>query len=284
MDTISIVGRIKEGFKIWRKGWLSFILAEILLSFAFTIFLIPAIVGAASIADYFGGGSIFSATISSFAVMVLGIAFNFLIVGTMCGLGKELIEIEDTRAENTLHYIKNYGLKFAAIGLIISAVVFGPFIAVGLLLTFLNILTVTSLNIVEGIALGIFAFLVGFFLFVPFSLAIPACLIDDIGIKESVENSFQVFKKNPTTLIGLLGSFVLIFLALFSPLIGLIVMPKNNIIPVLAVALPIFGVIAFFGSLFVLFPVMCITFTKFYYDYSPQKKDVSEEESPIRLF
>jgi hypothetical protein len=127
---VSIIKRIVEGFKIWRKGWLSFILAVILLSLAFTVFLIPAMFGVTSIADYFGNGSIVSVVIIAVAITVLAITFNFVVIGTMCGLGKELIEIEDTRAENTLHYIKSYGLKFAAIGLIVTTIVLGPFIVV----------------------------------------------------------------------------------------------------------------------------------------------------------
>lgn len=288
MNAISVVGRIKEGFKIWRTGWLSFILAVILLSFVFMIVMIPVgfgIAGIAGIGDYFGESSI-SIAITAFTVIVFVSAFNFIVIGTMCGLGKELIEIEDTRAENTLHYIKSYGLRFAALGIIIAAVVIGPFIVVGLTLTFINILPGTSLNLWTGAAIGIFSFLVAFFLFVPFALSIPACLIEDIGPIESIKTSFDAFRKNPKTISVLLASFIVIFVALLAiPIIGVIGLVQTPFAVILAGVLGIFAVIAFFVSIFVILPVMCITFTKLYYDYKiPRKEDVSEEESPISLF
>lgn len=288
MNAISVVGRIKEGFKIWRKGWLSFILAVILLSFVFIIVLIPisfGIAGIEGIGDYFGESSI-SGAIIAFTVIVVGSAFNFIVIGTMCGLGKEIIEIEDTRAENTLNYIKSYGLRFAAIGIIIAAVVIGPFIVVGLTLNFINIFPVTSLHLWTGVAVGVFSFIVAFFLFVPFALSIPACLIEDIGPIESIKISFLAFRKNPKTISVLLASFIVIFVALLAlPVIGLIGLVQIPFAVILASVLGIFTMIAFFVSIFVILPVMCITFTKLYYDFKiPRKEEVSEEESPISLF
>ncbi len=282
---VSIIKRIKEGFKIWRKGWLSFILAVILLSIAFSIILIPALVGVASIASFFEGSIIFTGAIIGFAVISLVIMFNFIVIGTMCGLGKELIEIEDTRAENTLHYIRKYGLKFAAIGLIIAAVVFGPLIAVALVLFFLNILPVTSLDLVAGTAFIIIVFMVVFFLFAPFTLSIPACLIDNMGPIESIKSSFRAFRKDTKTILALLGLFTIIFVALlFLPVIGLIGITQTTTIAVLSGVLAIISVVASFISLFVILPVICVTFTKLYYDYKlPEKEEVSEEDLPIRL-
>ncbi|MCK5588149.1 MAG: hypothetical protein KAI34_05455 [Candidatus Lokiarchaeota archaeon] len=284
---VLIFGQIKEGFKIWRKGWLSFILAVILLSIVFIVILIPALVGVATIASFIEGDIIFTGVIIGYAVISLAMMFNFVVIGTMCGLGKELIEIEDTRAENTLHYIKNYGLRFAAIGLIIATVVFGPFIVIGLVLSFLNILPGASLDLATGIVLGILIFLIAFFLFAPFTLSIPACLIEDIGPIESIKTSFQAFRKNPKTISVLLALFIIIFVALLAfPVIGFIIgLVQTPFAVILASVLGTFAVIAFFVSLFVILPVMCITFTKLYYDYKiPRKEEVSEEESPISLF
>ncbi|MFX1518336.1 MAG: hypothetical protein ACFFCD_00215 [Promethearchaeota archaeon] len=284
---VSIIERIVEGFKIWRKGWLSFILAVILLSFAFTVFLIPAMFGVTTIAGYFESGSIVSVAIIAFAITVLTIAFSFVVIGTICGLGKELIEIEDTRAENTLHYIKSYGLKFAAIGLIITTIVLGPFIVVGIIFNFINILPIISSDLVAGIAFVIIIFIVAFFLFAPFTLAIPACLIeDDVGPSVSIKNSFHAFRKDPKTISGLLASFIIIFVALLIlPIIGLIGITEATSLLLLVSILGVFTAIGFFVSLFIVLPVMCVTFTKLYYDYKiPEKEEVSEEESPISLF
>lgn len=288
MNKISVIRRIKEGFKIWRKGWLSFILAVILLSFVFIIVLIPVsfgIAGIAGIGVYFEE-SLISVAITAFTVTVFGIAFNFIVIGTMCGLGKELIEIEDTRAENTLHYIKSFGLRFAAIGIIIGAVVIGPFMVVGITFAFINILPALSLNLWAGIAVSILSFIVVFFLFVPFALSIPACLIEDIGPIESIKTSFHAFRKNPKTISVLLASFIVIFVVLLAlPIIGLIIgFVQTPFAVILAGVLGTFAVIAFFVCIFVILPVMCVTFTKFYYDYKlPEKEEVSEEDLPIRL-
>jgi hypothetical protein len=248
-------------------------------------FGIAGIAGIAGIGDYFGE-SLISIAITAFMVIVFVSAFNFIVIGTMCGLGKELIEIEDTRAENTLHYIRSYGLRFAVIGIIIVATVIGPFIVVGLILGFINTITVTSLNPWTGIAVGIFSIIVIFFLFVPFALSIPACLIEDIGPIESIKNSFHAFRKNPKTISVLLASFLVIFFALLAlPIIGLIGSFQTPSALIVAGVLGIFTMIAFFVCIFVILPVMCITFTKLYYDYKiPRKEEVSEEESPISLF
>lgn len=287
MNDISVVGRIIEGFKIWRKGWLSFILAVILLSFVFIIVLIPVsfgIAGIAGIGAYFGE-SVISIAITAFAVIIFIIAFIFIVIGTMCGLGKELIEIEDTRAENTLHYIKSYGLRFAAIGIIIAAVVIGPFMVVGLILSFINIMPVLSLNLWAGIAIGICSLVVAFFLFAPFTLSIPACLIEDIGPIESIKTSFHAFRKHYKIISVLLASFIVIFVVLFVfPIIGLLGLLQSPFPVILAGILGTFTVIAFFVCIFAILPVMCVTFTKLYYDYKlPEKEEVSEEDLPIRL-
>ena len=122
-------------------------------------------------------------------------------------------------------------------------------------------------------------------MFAPFSLSIPACLIDDVGPIESMKRSYQLFRKEYKTILGMLGAFIAIFLALnFVPIIGLILTASNFGI-ILVGGLGIIAMIAFFISLFVVFPAMCIAFTKLYYDYHiPQAEEVSEEESPIRLF
>ena len=60
---------------------------------------------------------------------------------------------------------------------------------------------------------------------------------------------------------------------------------SSNFGIIFAGVLGIVAMFAFFISLFVVFPAMCIAFTKLYYDYHiPQAEEVSEEESPIRLF
>ncbi|MFB0544116.1 MAG: hypothetical protein ACETVN_00245, partial [Asgard group archaeon] len=107
MVNISISERIKEGFNIWKKGWLSFILAFIILIFVLLIAVVVIVVPIALIAYYFNdfedfedeGGIELSGSMESladFLGLILVIAVLFIFIGVMCGLGKELIEVEDT--------------------------------------------------------------------------------------------------------------------------------------------------------------------------------------------
>ncbi|MFX1465031.1 MAG: hypothetical protein ACFFA5_00970, partial [Promethearchaeota archaeon] len=93
-------------------------------------------------------------------------------------------------------------------------------------------------------------------------------------------------RRNPKTISVLLASFIVIFVALLVlPILGLIIgFVQSPFTVILAGVLGTFAVIAFFVCIFVILPVMCITFTKLYYDYKiPMKEEVSEEDLPIRL-
>ena len=288
MINTPITERIKEGFNIWKKGWLSFILALIILAFVLLIAVVIIIVPIVLIAYLFGDFEDFEEEIElsgsmesleEFLGLILVIVGIFIAIGVMCGLGKELIEVEDTKAENTLHYLKKYGLQFAAIGFIIGLVVAGPLFLIDFLLDDLAEKEVNDVSI-----FGILAGVVAFFLIAPFTLAIPAALIDDTGPVESVKTSVNLFRNDPKTILLLFGAFVVLVLAFVSPIVALGVMLDNDTITVLEAVLAVFAALGILVIIFVLPYVMCITFTKLYYDYRfSEKKEVSEEEAPVSL-
>ncbi len=292
MVNTPIIERIKEGFDIWKKGWLSFILALIILFFVLLIaalIIIVIVIAPILLFVYLFGDfedfeieielSGLMESLAEFVGLILVITAIFIAIGVMCGLGKELIEVEDTKAENTLHYLKKYGLKFAAIGFIIGLVVGGPLFLIDLLLDDLIEKEVNDVSV-----LSVLAGIVAFFLIAPFTLAIPAALIDDTGPVESVKTSVNLFRKDPKTILLLFGAFVGLVLAFVSPIIVLGVMLDNDSITVLEAILAVFAALGILVIIFVLPYVMCITFTKLYYDYRfPEKKEVSEEEAPVSL-
>ncbi len=292
MVNTPIIERIKEGFDIWKKGWLSFILALIILFFVLLIaalIIIVIVIAPILLFVYLFGDfedfeieielSGLMESLAEFVGLILVITAIFIAIGVMCGLGKELIEVEDTKAENTLHYLKKYGLKFAAIGFIIGLVVAGPLFLIDLLLDDLIEKEVNDVSV-----LSVLAGIVAFFLIAPFSLAIRAALIDDTGPVESVKTSVNLFRKDPKTILLLFGAFVGLVLAFVSPIIVLGVMLDNDSITVLEAILAVFAALGILVIIFVLPYVMCITFTKLYYDYRfPEKKEVSEEEAPVSL-
>ena len=288
MINTPITERIKEGFNIWKKGWLSFILALIILAFVLLIAVVIIIVPIVLIAYLFGDFEDFEEEIelsgsmeslAEFAGVILAIVGICIVIGIMCALGKELIEVEDTKAENTLHYLKKYGLQFAAIGFIIGLVVAGPLFLIDFLLDDLAEKEVNDVSI-----FGILAGVVAFFLIAPFTLAIPAALIDDTGPVESVKTSVNLFRNDPKTILLLFGAFVVLVLAFVSPIVALGVMLDNDTITVLEAILAVFAALGILVLIFVLPYVMCITFTKLYYDYRfPEKKEVSKEETPVSL-
>ncbi len=292
MVNTPIIERIKEGFDIWKKGWLSFILALIILFFVLLIaalIIIVIVIAPILLFVYLFGDfedfeieielSGLMESLAEFVGLILVITAIFIAIGVMCGLGKELIEVEDTKAENTLHYLKKYGLQFAAIGFIIGLVVGGPLFLIDLLLDDLIEKEVNDVSV-----LSVLAGIVAFFLIAPFTLAIPAALIDDTGPVESVKTSVNLFRKDPKTILLLFGAFVGLVLAFVSPIIVLGVMLDNDSITVLEAILAVFAALGILVIIFVLPYVMCITFTKLYYDYRfPEKKEVSEEEAPVSL-
>ncbi len=279
MATTSITVLLKEGFRIWKQGWLSFILSEILLFFALAILLVPTM----ATANYFGivreTSPAFLNPILASVMAIIGIIFYSLVMGSFCGLGKELIEFEDTRAENTLYYVKKHGLNFIGVGLVIAALTFVP-------LALMRLLLGLGTNFERLRGLVIIVFIIIFFLVAPFVISIPAAVIDESNAFESIKTSLNIFREDPKMVLGLFGFFTILFLLLLSPTLALTTrnaILTHRFIPVFTPAIP--AVIAFVCSLFVLFPMMSITFTKLYYDYKiPEKKQVSEEESPISLF
>ncbi|MFX1518334.1 MAG: hypothetical protein ACFFCD_00205 [Promethearchaeota archaeon] len=271
-NTPSIVERIKEGVQIWRTAWLSFILAEFLLFITLAVFFIPTM----AVAHYFG---LIIETytnvlnpLMAFVLTVFAVVFYSCVLGTICGLGKEIIEIEWTRAENTLHYIKKHGLKFVVIGFILAAIIFVPMTSTYFLLN--------ALSIGRWRGVGIFVFIITFFLLAPFILSMPILVVDDIGPVEAVKGSINIFRKDPRDVLLLFGFFATIFSVLLSSTIGLSIiigsfLKAQRFTPAISV------MIAFFCTIFIVVPVMCITFTKLYYDLTIQKrKEVSVKNSP----
>jgi hypothetical protein len=268
-ETLSTFGRIKEGFQIWRKAWLSFILAEILLFIILAVFFIPT----TAIARYFGliieTSTNFLEPLMAFLLTAFAVVFYSCVLGTICGLGKEVIEIEWTRAENTLYYIKKHGVQFIVIGLILAAIIFVPMTSTYVLLD------VLSIGRWRGI--GIFVVIITFFLLAPFILSMPIIVIENIGPVEAVKSSINIFRKDPRIVLLLFGFFAAIFLVLLNSTMGLSIIIGTTVTvqrftPVISV------MIVFFCTIFIVVPVMCITFTKLYYDFTIQKK----KEVPVK--
>ncbi len=284
IGNIPTIERIKEGFNIWKKGWLSFILAIILVGIVFLFLIVPI----ALLIEYFeeeGESTVLELEAIAISVLLIVIlSFIFILIGTMCGLGKELIEIEDTRAENSLHYLKNYGLQFTGIGLIISLVVFGPPLLIGFLFSEVRSNGEFQLSTNESIVFGVLVAIYFFLVLTPFTLSIPAALIDDSGPIESVKTSINLFRKDPKTILLLFGAFCAIFAILFTPVIVFAIIfgddPTSTEEAIIGASGGIAGVVAFI----MLFPVMLVALTKLYYDYKfPQKMEFPEEEPPVSL-
>ena len=279
MATTSITELLKEGFRIWKQGWLSFILSEILLFFAFSILLVPTM----ATANYLGiareTSPAFLNPILVSIMAIIGITFNSVVMGSFCGLGKELIEFEDTRAENTLYYVKKHGICFIGVGLVIAILIVVPLTLMRLFLS-----VGTNFEFLRGLA--IIVFIIIFFLLAPFVISIPAAVIDESNAIESIKTSVNFLREDPKMVLGVLGFFTILYFLLLSPTLALTTrnaILTHKFIPIFTPA--ILAVIAFVCFFLLLFPMMSITFTKLYYNYRiPKKKQVSEEESPISLF
>lgn len=279
MATTSIKELLKESFRIWKQGWLSFILSEVLLFFALAILLVPTMVTANYLGIARETSPAFLNPIFASIMAIIGITFNSVVMGSFCGLGKELIEFEDTRAENTLYYVKRHGSVFIGVGLIIAILIVVP---VTLMRFFLGVNT--NFGLLRGLA--IIFFIIIFFILAPFVISIPAAVIDDSNVIESIKTSINFLREDPKIVLGVLGFFTILYFLLLSPTLALTTrnaILTHRFIPVFTPA--ILSVIAFVCLVIVLFPMMSITFTKLYYNYRiPKKKQVSEEESPISLF
>ena len=205
----------------------------------------------------------------AFLLTAFAVVFYSCVLGTICGLGKEVIEIEWTRAENTLYYIKKHGVQFVVIGLILAAIIFVPMTSTYVLLD--------ALNIGRWRGVGIFVFIITFFLLAPFILSMPIIVIEDIGPVEAVKSSINIFRKDPRIVLLLFGFFAAIFLVLLNSTMGLSII-IGTIVTVQRFTPVISVMIVFFCTIFIVVPVMCITFTKLYYDFTIQKK----KEVPVK--
>ena len=136
----------------------------------------------------------------------------------------------------------------------------------------------------EAIIIGVLFAVYFFLVLAPFTLAIPAALIDDTGPVESLKTSVNLFRKDPKTILLLFGTFGAIFAVFFAPVIVFALMfgdnPTSTEDAIIGASGGIAGIVAFI----VLFPVMFIAFTKLYYDYRfPKKKEIPEEELTMSI-
>jgi len=234
MTTTSITELLKEGFRIWKQGWLSFILSEILLFFTLAILLAPTMVTANYLGIARETSPAFLNPILASIMAIIGTIFYSVVMGSFCGLGKELIEFEDTRAENTIYYVKKHGLSFIGVGLVIVVLTFVPLTLMRFLLGL-----GTNFELLRGLA--IIVFIIIFFLLAPFVISIPAAVIDESNAIESIKTSLNIFREDPKMVLGVFGFFTILYLLLLSPTLALTTrnaILTHRFIPVFTLAIP----------------------------------------------
>ncbi len=207
-------------------------------------------------------------------ILIPIITLFFMVVGSIYGMSKELVETGDTRAELAFSYFKNKFLTFASAGVLLTIIILVPPIAVW---GATSILSGYVIGYAARVTLSIFTFAWVFITVGLCAMVLPA-VVNGKGVQEAFKESFNLAINRFDRVFGLLCAVILLFVAMFSPIIigGVAVMLApdlalfafNPFSPVFGgmIAVMIWTVVSAFLWLLLLLPMTIIAFVKVYAD------------------
>lgn len=287
-DFNTILGDLKYSLKLaWNKA-LSYFLANmgmlLLIAIILGIVAIPILVAAVWVIgphNFAALGVAMStwATANPWVVGGIGllilvpfITLFFMVIGSIYGMSKELVETGDTRAELAFTYFRHKFISFASAGVLLTLIIIVPPIAVW---GATSILSGYVIGYAARVALSVFTFAWVFVTVGLCAMVLPA-VVNGKGVQEAFKESFNLAINRFDRVFGLLCAVLLLFIAMFSPIIisGVVVMlaPGINLFTFVPyspyfggmVAVLVWTVVSAFLWLLVLLPMTIISFVKVY--------------------
>jgi hypothetical protein len=287
-DFNTILGDLKYSLKLaWNKA-LSYFLANmgmlLLIAIILGIVAIPILVAAVWVIgphNFAAMGVAMSTWASAnpwlvggigMLILVPFITLFFMVIGSIYGMSKDLVETGDTRAELAFTYFRHKFIPFASAGVLLTLIIIAPPIAVW---GATSILGGYVISYAAQVALSIFTFAWVFITVGLCAMVLPA-VVNGKGVQEAFKESFNLAINRFDRVFGLLCANILLFVAMFSPIIigGVAVMlapgiglftfvPSSPFFGVM-VAVLVWTVVSAFLWLLVLLPMTIISFVKVY--------------------
>lgn len=276
-----IIDDLKSSLKLAKNNMLSYFLANlgmlVLVGFLLAIIVLPfaAIAIAAGPVFWADVGVNFSAMAVNSplalggAAMLIAVPFLSLfivVVGSIYGMSKDLVESGETKAELAFSWFKRKFLTFAGAGAILSLfIIFPP-----------AILSASVAYAMGGAVAGLASTLLAVFSFVWVfitvgltSLVLPA-VVNGAGVQDAFKESFKLSIERFDRVFGLWTAIVLLFFVSFAPVMvaGIAAMG----FPPLAIHNPLFALVGgwavFVAFLWILLllPMAIISFVKVYHE------------------
>jgi len=169
-------------------------------------------------------------TIGSLGLLILVpfAAAAFVVIGSIFGMSKEVVETGETKAESAFSWFRRKFLAFAGAGVILTLVIIVPQAIVYGLASWAMGFQVTG---VASISLSVFSFVYSF-ITVGFCLMVIPGVVNGQNVQDAFKQSFDLAKGNFERVFGLLSGLIVFFLLVYSPLIigGLLIGPNSAMV------------------------------------------------------
>ncbi|MBD3404706.1 MAG: hypothetical protein GF411_01065 [Candidatus Lokiarchaeota archaeon] len=299
----TLIDDLKSSFKLARSNALSYFLANlgmaVLIVVLFAIVAIP--LAAIAFAVTFSQGPQFWVNFGNdmtlFAqnnpLLIGGVGTLFMIpivtlflivVGSIYGISKEVVETGETKAESAFSWFKNKFLTFAGAGIMLTLIIVVPQLIVwGTAALVMG----TTITFPANIPLTVFSW-VYTFITVGFCAMVFPSITAGNSVQDAFKESFHLAKTRFDRVFGLLSAVIILFVIMFAPaMIGgfiaaVTMTPPPTTLPVelipLVAVIGGWSIIAVLLWLILLLPMTIIAFQKVYAELTGGK--IATEQSP----
>ncbi|MCF2136665.1 MAG: hypothetical protein K9W43_05415 [Candidatus Thorarchaeota archaeon] len=204
---------------------------------------------------------------------------NVMLVGSIFGMSKEIIDADDTHAETAFSTFRHKGLSLGGAGLIMTTIIVLPQVLVfGIIGTLIG-MPITGL---ASSILSIFSFVWTFITLGLLLMVIPGVLKNK-SVQEAVIDSVNLARAHPDRVFGLLAGFTVLLIISAIPAIIMGAAPAGGwtftASDPLRVGLTVWLGVTGLAWVLLLFPMATIAITRVYYYMTEGSIPIHEQES-----
>lgn len=206
-------------------------------------------------------------TMGAYLILLPFIAVLFMVLGSIYGMSKEVVETGKTSAESAFSWLRHNFVSFASAGIILSLIVIVPQFLV--LATGAYLLGPGVTPLWAGYAMTFFAFVYSYITLGLTSMVLPA-VVNGKGVQEAFFESFKLATQRFDRVFGIHTAIILLGLLTFSPFLAFaavaMVVPSAPVLISGALALGGYAIVIGLLWLLVLIPTVFIAYVRVYTD------------------
>jgi len=218
-------------------------------------------------------------SLGAYLILLPFLAVLFLVIGSIYGMSKEVVETGKTSAESAFSWLRHNFLTFAGVGFIVSLIVIVPQLLVVATAVYLLGPGITPLWASYGMTVFVFAY--SFITLGLTSMVFPA-VVNGKGIQEAVYESFKLATQRFDRVFGVHTAIVLLALLTISPFLAYaaiaMVVPIGPLLFPGGMALGLYAMVIGLFWLLVFLPATFIAYVRVYTDLTGG--EVSELSAP----